>query len=249
LTAYQIDSQWHNTSYLPRKLYRNTLKREIEYQRDLKNIELRSFRRISSSGIFRGIELLDWNDFGTRAVQDGLVKTRKGFDEFAQKIAEIDPESLCWGVVSANFSRDFISGVLRAMNLRKMYVLANIARPDGILEGFEPHYDTPKELITTSDIKLAAMHKMLRYWRGREGADLKTPVYIGDSGTDIECLMDPETIGVVMSEDGEGSLMEILQRVGVRILPIAEFEDMDKTSVLWARNFTEIVNSPLFNKT
>ena len=42
-------------TYRPTKEERRTLKEEIEYYRSLKEIETKSFERVSASGIFKGI--------------------------------------------------------------------------------------------------------------------------------------------------------------------------------------------------
>jgi hypothetical protein len=184
-------------------------------------------------------------------VRDGTVEGQRGIQEFVQAMTESVPaEKLCWGVVSVNFSKYFIGGVLIELGLRKMCALANISHPDGFLEGPVDLLGEQKPLIVTSEYKLAAMRDMLKFWRKRESMALPAPmpVYIGDSGPDIECLMEDGIVGIVMSGNGQGDLMETLARVGCDVRPIGDFRETEEKIVYWARDFTDIVKSPLVNE-
>ncbi|TVY17771.1 hypothetical protein LARI1_G003294 [Lachnellula arida] len=192
----------------------------------------------------------EWHRFGVDAVRDGLVEGRKGIKEFGEVAAS--QRGLC-GVVSVNFSRDFVRGAVSAVcpGLAGIDVVANVHNAAGVLEGFDIYGEgRPKEVIATSDGKLAAMKELLGYWRKQGGLNGEAPhaIYVGDSGTDLECLMEAGIIGVVISEDGESALMETFHRIGVEVIPIREFRESEEKSVYWARDFTEIMQSPLFSE-
>jgi hypothetical protein len=55
IAKYSEDFSNHVEKYRPTKEERRTLKQEIEYYRSLKEIETKSFERVSASGIFKGI--------------------------------------------------------------------------------------------------------------------------------------------------------------------------------------------------
>ena len=189
----------------------------------------------------------DWHSFGVNAVKDGLVEARKGIEEFGSS-----KRGIC-GIISVNFSRDFVRGVVGAVSpsLEGIDVVANVPNAAGVLGGFNiSDKGQPREVIATSDGKLAAMKELLGYWRktGVLGEEAPPPVYVGDSGTDLECLMKDGVIGIVISEDGESSLMETLKRIGVEVIPIKDFREREEKSVYWAHDFTEIVHSPLFTQ-
>jgi len=250
--AYAADLNRHEKKYVPAKEERETLQEEIDYYRDLQRIEEKSFERISKSAIFRGIEKDQWMEWGQKAVQGGIVKGRKGIHEFVKGMTDDNsPQCLYWGVVSVNFSKYFIGGVLTALGLRKMCALANIAHSNGRLTGSIDLNGEQEPLIVTSEHKLTAMRKFLEYSRKHERMALPAPmpVYIGDSGPDIECLMEDGIIGIVMSEKEDGNLMQTLKRVNIHPKPIKEFRETDEKMVYWARDFTEIAASPLVTET
>jgi len=192
-----------------------------------------------------------WHKFGVSAVRDGLVEVRKGIEVFGLEVAAGN-RGLC-GIVSVNFSKDFIQGVVSAISssLDGIDVVANVPNAAGVLRGFDiSDKSHPMEVIATSDGKLAAMKGLLEYWHetGALADDCPYPVYIGDSGTDIECLTEEGIVGVMVSGNGESSLMETLKRIDVEVIPIGEFRKREEKSVFWARDFTEIVNSSLLDK-
>ena len=216
---------------------RKTFKEEIEFLRAGKEVEERSFARVSESGLFKGIREEDWDAFGREAVRKGDVAIRNGFREFVERIEKKDGR---WGVVSVTFSRGFVRGVLDVGE--EIEVLAN--QPDeeeGILSGPEGEKG---RVLTSSDDKLGAMKMIMRRW-GTDGTSGKV-VYIGDSSTDIECLAKDGIIGVIMSEDGRSSLIQTMKRIGVKVVHIEEFGDRLR-GPYWARDFEEILQSPLFS--
>jgi len=226
--------------YKPGEQDRKTLTEEVAYYRDLKSIELDSFKRVSKSGIFGGISSDQWRKGGRDAVQKGDVNIRKGFEHFIRRVGN---SKATWGVVSVNFSSQFIRGVLEA-NLGvgaggEVEVLANFPNEDGMLLGPEG-----SSVMATSDAKLAAMNELLQKWRSSERSFSRV-VYIGDSGTDIECLTAEDLTGIVVSSDGKGTLMDTLKRIGSEPISISSQEAVESSSVYWARDFEEIVRSPI----
>ncbi|TVY84987.1 UPF0655 protein [Lachnellula suecica] len=250
VTKYGEDFSTHVENYRPVKEDRRTLKEEVNYCRSLKEIEKRSFGRITSSGIFKGIDAGEWHDFGVHSVENGLVKLRNGIGKFVSEVMA-NNGNMC-GIVSVNFSRYFIRGVLAQVSsaLDGINIIANAANAAGILEGFGVSDKShPAQVIATSEDKLAALKDMLGFWRsnGHLAETNMDTVYIGDSGTDIECLMEDRIIGIVILEDGQSSLMETFKRVGVEVFHIRDFREKSEKSVYWARDFEEIAQSPLIN--
>lgn len=171
------------------------------------------------------------------------MKVRNGFGDFVERIST---SGGLWGVVSVNFSSKFIRGILGATASPKsmeVEILANYPNEEGMLLG-------PKgPVLATSDAKLVSMNDLLQFWKSEStniGSFAKV-VYLGDSGTDIECLTADGVVGIVVSEDGEGSLMEIFKRVKVGIVHISKYEEGKNSSVYWARDFEEITKSPIFS--
>lgn len=244
VAKYSEDYTKHVEDYTPVREERNTLAKEIQYYRSLKGVETRSFERVSNSGLFKGISESDWAEFGRDAVRKGEVIVREGFKDFIVKVNE---SSGVWGVVSVNFSSHFIRGVLASASSSPSAaeVLSNQPDENGVLNGpdiGDGHYGP---VMATSDDKLSSKHDLLRSLRPLAGEDFSNVVFIGDSGTDTECLSEEGTLGIIMSDDGRSSVIESLERVGVKVKHVGDYLG-EGTSVFWARNFQEIVDSPVF---
>jgi 2-hydroxy-3-keto-5-methylthiopentenyl-1-phosphate phosphatase len=237
VASYGRDLADHVERYRPQKEDRRTLDEEIAYQRGLKVVEERSFERISRSGLFKAMGDRALEDAGRRAVERGEVVVRVGFREFLDMVKE---RGDIWGIVSVNFSASFIRGVLAASagsDVEDVEILANSPDENGVLFGPESN---SRGLVATSDAKLASMKALLRSWRDRVSSS--SIVYIGDSGTDIECLMEAGVEGVIMSEDEKSSLIETMKRVGIAVLHIKEYQENEgRKTVYWARDFIEIL--------
>ncbi|KAG4439525.1 hypothetical protein IFR05_005010 [Cadophora sp. M221] len=229
--------------YKPAEADRKTLSEEITYQRALKNLELWSFNHVGQSGIFKEIEDDQWREFAKDSLAKGDVKVRKRFGDFVKQVNEA---KATWGVVSVNFSGQFIRGVLAASAGAgaaevEVEVLANHPNEEGTLLG-----PNGGPVMATSDAKLAAMKDLLQKWRSDSKTGFSKVVYIGDSGTDIECLTAEGVTGIAMSNDGKGRLMDTLNRIGHSPVHVSSQQEGKSPSLYWARNFEEIINSPLF---
>jgi 2-hydroxy-3-keto-5-methylthiopentenyl-1-phosphate phosphatase len=241
---YGRDFEDHVWRYQPEEISRRTLDEEISYQRGLKDVEERSFGRVSESGLFEGMGKQIWEDAGRQAVRTGDVAVRKGFKEFVERIKG---RRDIWGVVSVNFSGSFVRGVVDASagpEIGNVEILANNPDERGFL--FGPDRDSGR-VVATSDAKSAVMKALLLSWSEKGSLDTLRPIYVGDSGTDIECLMEPGVVGVVMSEDGKSSLMQTMKRIGIAVVPIGEYyeEESRKKKVYSARDFDDILHSRL----
>jgi len=238
ITDYSEDYSRHVSNYSPTKEERKTLAQEIEYYQSLSGVENRSFERVSKSGLFREILNNEWEAFGKGAVEEGKVVIREGFGDF---VKEVEKSGGIWGVVSVNFCSHFIRGVLASagVDTSTVEILANSSDKNGILFGPETRKD--RSVMATSDAKLASMKHMVDSWTSKPGKQFSQSVYVGDSGTDIECLTEGGTIGIVMAEDYGSSLMQTLSRVGGDVEHIDSYQDEQDAKVYWARDFGEIV--------
>lgn len=241
---YARDYEEFVRAYRPVREDRGTVGAEVAFYRALRGVEERSFARVGERGLFAGIREREWERLGEEAVRGGEVGIRRGFAAFVE---ELSRDGGWWGVVSVNFSRAFIRGVLRSVGLQateEVTVLANQPDEDGILRGPVLQDGRAAELMTTSDAKLDAMKALLVSW----GEPIPNGVvYIGDSGTDLECLLEDGVVGIIMSEDHNSSLIQSMKRTGVEVLHIDEYHQKEKDTkgVAWARDFSEIIRSPL----
>jgi thiamine phosphate phosphatase / amino-HMP aminohydrolase len=240
IVSYDRDYQAHVRAYKPVKEERHTVEQEIKFYRSLEAVEARSFERISKSGIFAGISELEWEEIAIQAVTNGDVVLREGLKTFLQRIKN---SNTTWAVVSVNFSSAFIRAVLRLGlgSESKIWILANQPDEIGVLKGPGIRGGTAGNVVSTSDAKLASVQELVGPWDGRLQSKV---VYIGDSGTDIECLLRDGIIGIIMSEDGRSDLMRTMSRTGMEVLHIEKYE-ATSNSVYWARDYLEIVQSTL----
>jgi 2-hydroxy-3-keto-5-methylthiopentenyl-1-phosphate phosphatase len=236
VAAYGKDYGAFVEGYRPAKEKRKTLDQEVDFYRALRRIEESSFGRLGESGLFEGIAEGDWERLGQEAVMSGRVLIREGFKEF---VMERKRRQESWGVVSVNFSRAFIRGVLSTVGdgSEDVMVLANQPDMDGVLRGPKSEDGEIGPIMVTSDAKLFALKSMLVPVGQNSGGD--KVVYIGDSGTDIECLTAEDVTGIIISEDTNSSLLQTMKRIGTEVPHIAQYLGA-KGRIVWARDFSEI---------
>jgi hypothetical protein len=90
------------------------------------------------------------------------------------------------------------------------------------------------------------MQKMLDALKAGESQSDPLTVYIGDSNTDMECLMSVD-VGIVISQDKESKLMKTFDRLRIPIHHLRNYHPRQDNvkSVWWAKDFEEILNSRL----
>jgi hydroxymethylpyrimidine pyrophosphatase-like HAD family hydrolase len=249
ISGYTKDYTAHVEKYMPTKENRRTLKEEIAFQRSLKDAETKSFERVSQSGMFRGISNEIWKSLGRQAVAAGEIEVRPGF--WTDAINQMPKKTSA--ILSVNFSRAFIEGVID-VRLENCFggfdsIVSNgqldSTGENGVVVG--PQLDDSRAIMATSDGKWSAMNKIRQRWQDQRDGMMEL-VYVGDSGTDIECLTDSTVIGMIMTPDGSGSLMDTMDRVGIEVVHVSKFpETQEKERVLyWASDFVEIIESPLY---
>ncbi|KAF4122462.1 hypothetical protein GMORB2_7454 [Geosmithia morbida] len=206
------------------------LEREVEYLSGMSSVEAASLERVRDSGVFAGLGAEALRQMGRDAVSAGSVVLREGLDRLVDLATRSGWEV---AVLSVNWSASFIRGVLGA---RDMAVVANevCPRDGGIVF---PDGDAGSRPLTTSWDKLDAMKRCL---------PARSVTYMGDSTTDLECLLYQR--GVVMADSEEGSsLIGTLRRLGYTVLHVSQHGGGgDGGHVMyWASDFDQVVDSGL----
>ncbi|KAL1841209.1 hypothetical protein VTJ49DRAFT_7330 [Mycothermus thermophilus] len=185
------------------------------------------------------------------------VELRKGFGEFMERVGTAGWEV---AVVSVNWSDEFIRGVVQAgcdkyrggddsssssstssSDSWPGKVLANRVRfPDGQILG--PRELGGEPLVTAGD-KLRAMKSLVK----GTGSEKGTPkvVYIGDSTTDLTCLVEAD-LGIVIAPDTESKLLKTMDRVQLQVPHVEEAARGSKLA--WARDFEEVLRSGVMDR-
>ncbi|OLN94237.1 putative aminopyrimidine aminohydrolase, mitochondrial [Colletotrichum chlorophyti] len=231
LADYSRDHADNIRKYKPVADNRQSLTEELIFLRGLKEVELRSVERVEKSGIFRDITQEDLIKAGDEARREGRVKLRDGFAELMDTAKE---NGWSVSVVSVNWSRSFIQGVLSAYAFD---VVANEIELSGAIFGPDIFgVPTRETIMTTCADKVQALRILVTRQRADDEAAL---VYFGDSTSDLECLL--ETRGVVISTTADSSLMKTLARVGFNV-PRAK-DRSGSSRIVWASTFEEVLGS------
>ncbi|RYO73956.1 hypothetical protein DL764_011030 [Monosporascus ibericus] len=186
---------------------------EVEFLRALKHVETRSLDRVRRCGLFRGIGASAFRDAGRALVADGTIDLRPGFREFVDARAS---EGWRVWVVSVNWSASFIGG---ACGHPGITVVANDVREDGSVVGppILNRGDGEQRTLTNSHDKLDVMEAVLR----EESFADKSSVYIGDSNTDLECLL-AARLGIVIADSPDTTVLKTLRRIGKKAPHVRE---------------------------
>lgn len=226
-----------------------TLQEEKKLLKALSSVEQASLDRVSSSGIFAGLSKRLIEEGAKGLIDSRKVELRTGFVPFLHLAQNRSHARL--DLLSVNWSRHFIGACLRAAEapVQRGSIYAN--ELDGIESGLvsRGHISPKKDaemLITSSSDKLSYLNR-LREQRSSSNNGISesiTPiVYLGDSWTDIECLLEAD-LGICIRDDPLGSsqrkLAERLQSLGVRCPHLSEWKQVDERQVVWARDFAEI---------
>lgn len=245
---------------------------------------------MEEAGVFRGVTGRDVDGAAGESVESGEVVLRRGWEGCVRDVlggAEAGAEDGREGgkgkvsVVSVGWSARFIRGcLLRAAAMRGdggrvgemvrgLEIVANE------IEGLEGEGGSRGMLSRWfredgGGIWTAGDKGRVVRWLIAEGNDEGTgrgrmrTVYVGDSVTDLECLLLVD-VGICVRDEplqsGQGALREVLERVGVRCRWIGEMEHEHtgwgnqrvesgngerEKGLWWARDFEEIRQSALF---
>lgn len=235
---YMSDSKQYSTTYEVPEAERKTVEDELAFLGGSGHVELASLERIGQSAVFRGLEERDLFEMGKRAVQDGRIVLRDGFGEMTKLAAE---RGWTVGVISVNWSRAFIAGVLDGL-VASSAIVANEFAPDGTVQG-PPSLEGRSLTNGTGKLAVLGGDDALRHGE----VTAATTVYFGDSTTDMECLLcgggagSGGGIAIASSEDAS-NLISTLRRVRLPV-PHVNAAATDAAGVFWARNFREVIDS------
>jgi 2-hydroxy-3-keto-5-methylthiopentenyl-1-phosphate phosphatase len=209
----------------------------------LSSVEQASLDRVSSSGIFAGLTRQLIEEGAKNLINSKKVELRKGFASFWDSTQKRPHDRL--DLLSVNWSRHFIGACLKAADkpVQKSSIYAN--ELDGIESNLVSHgHISPKNDAEMLIISSADKLRYLNQLRNHHSESSSAPtVYIGDSWTDIECLLEAD-LGICIRDEPLGSsqkkLADRLQSLGVRCPHLSEWRQADEPQVVWARDFTEI---------
>ena len=197
---------------------RDTLERQLNYLGSLTPVEKASIEKIEENGLFKGVR---GAEICKRAQQ---VQFREGWNEFTEYVTGKNHVRLM-GILSVNWSKLFINCALRRIHddafMAQIEIWANVCLLEDMADLQEVEMDSDGKgtgIISKGDEGIYTGYdkwrKMKRAIAERPTSDSITMVYVGDSDTDLPCLLYAE-IGIIM---GEGSsLIETCNAVGIKV--------------------------------
>jgi thiamine phosphate phosphatase / amino-HMP aminohydrolase len=231
---YMSDCRDYKDGYAIPELERRTVDEEIGYLAGSGDVEMASLERIARSGVFAGLDEDDLRGMGREAGEAGRVALREGFADVLSLAGE---RGWLVGVISVNWSRAFIAGVLHRFDSLAPSIVANEIAPGGSIRGPSSLQERP---LTNCSGKLSVLSDDASL-RPQEEEDGPT-VYFGDSTTDMECLLHGRGIAMAASDE-ESSLVSTLRRVGLPVPHLSTAANDSTNIVFWARNFREVIDS------
>ncbi|KAG8623520.1 hypothetical protein KVT40_008496 [Elsinoe batatas] len=258
----------HIKSYQPAEHDRTSLTDERQWLASLRAVELSGVKAAEEAELFQGVQSDDVAKTALQALERGDLELRPGWETLFQHAASED-HSQDWRlqILSVNWGKSFIQSVLKAAWTKHALAkdatlpfkalglvvqandIAGLRQPggsNGKLQG------TDGIDIRTSGEKLATMPARCRSnidteQRQPPGPEDSLVVYLGDSDTDLECLLAAD-IGICMQDDPLSSAAKKLQsaarRLGIDMKGIQEIR-LDKLQYpcIWvAHDFHDIVH-------
>ncbi|KAL8995543.1 MAG: hypothetical protein Q9169_004745 [Polycauliona sp. 2 TL-2023] len=257
-----------------------SLTQELEWLESLRSIEHRSIARVEATKVFRNITTAIVRAAAEEEVRDRRLAMRVGWERLVAMTIRGEGKV---GIVSVGWSADFIRGCLRASlgitraaerneTLEEGRKGADVAliddvRANDILGGEEGKMDRYWDAATRDDrSRILTAQDKLRVMMDMVGTDQideprRPVVYVGDSTTDLECLLHAD-IGIFVGGSADSmteeqmELNETLNRISLDRRWIGEMREGDmkvppvrsiNTLLWWANDFDEICNSPLLS--
>ena len=196
-------------------------------------------------------------DTGRQAAREGGVQIREP-EVLKNLIAKGEEDGNAWGIVSVSWSRRFIlgalveAGLLRedqvedvAKNIRCNELLAPVGNAYEQSESStrmmctaQDKYDALCGLLKHFDTELNARESKVTesrmYQNSNIGQNATLTIYVGDSTTDLGCLVGP-AIGMYLSDAGkESPVLQTLERLNLRCLFIDQLPTSNTQAKLTA---------------
>lgn len=264
--AYMEDFATHQKSYIPVKSERRNPESEALWLQSLRGVEDRSALRVHKSGFFKGVTHDDLNHAARDAIQSDDVVVRPGWEKLFIQAAAAKSGDFSHGdihvheisVLSVNWSEAFIRESLRLSADRHArldegqrqileHFVANMSILANEIEGLNASEGSTGVLHRAHRLAVRTNLDKLQYFTRSQ--DL-IHVYVGDSSTDLDCLLNAD-IGICIRDESMGSsqsgLAEALHRVKVSVRHVSDqthgqgLDDIAANAQLWwARDFDEI---------
>ncbi|KAJ4370689.1 hypothetical protein N0V83_005210 [Neocucurbitaria cava] len=258
--SYMDDYTATLANLAPGGILPKTIEEEIALIRKLRAVEQRSLHRVSLSGIFAGLTTSAINAGIRECISSGQIGLRRGFAQFFESMQTDKTDASGQhksksqlSILSVNWSQHFIASCLRAFNtpIPASSILSNELQnltQNLPSNGHIGPSNSASMMIVSSDDKLRCLERLKQEREASSSSPQDTStssipiVYVGDSLTDIECLLAAD-LGICIRDEPMGSgqrKLAELDRLGVKVPRLKDWREADEWNVVWARDFVEI---------
>jgi thiamine phosphate phosphatase / amino-HMP aminohydrolase len=246
--AYMEDYKSTLQHLIPDGKYPTTVSSEKALLKDLEPVEQRSVDHVSSSGIFQGLTMSNIGSGAVKAIRMAEVQLRDGCDSFFKQFQvdklERPAAGQCFkniSLLSVNWSQAFIAHCLHATAIDKDLEMFEFIKSNEI--GFMEGEQISSGIISGKDGRriLSSWDKLSRFKDLKHNSEREVAwVYIGDSWTDLECLLDAD-VGICIRDEPMNSTQSKLADALVRLeIDCLHINDEHTGPIIWARDFEEI---------
>lgn len=265
--AYLADYQQHKKFFIPGESERDNPESECVWLQSLRGVEDASASRVEQSGFFKGVIHRDITNAAAQAVESGEISLRKDWQRLfieaaaARAGVPLPPKAHIYEVeiLSVNWSETLIREVLllhvvqlttideiQRKNLedlvRHMVIQANDLQGLNTAPGCSGSVTSPNKLAIRTNLD-----KLKSYARNWD----QIHVYVGDSTTDLDCLLAAD-VGICIREEPMSSnqreLAQALDRVHVLVKHVSDHKHVveredgvpAEAKLWWARDFSEV---------
>ncbi|KAL8808278.1 MAG: hypothetical protein Q9223_004061 [Gallowayella weberi] len=226
------DYNVHLSRYTPASFRRKTLGEELAWLQSLREVERKSTERVEAAGVFRGVTKTHVDNAARKVIKERDVAMRWGWESLVESV-------LTWNgkvaVVSVGWSEEFIRACLRTANDQRNHgggegaripwnidnidICANevLGGPQGKMNRHFQDCSTAGDggIWTAQDKRIV----MAKITNERAIGSEAVVVYVGDSPTDLACLLGAD-VGICIRNEGsmtpeQKQLDTTLDRVGV----------------------------------
>ena len=210
-----------------------------DYVNGRAKLELESVERLNACGIFSNTVSHELYEAGCMGVNGGKVKIRSGF---APLLDFMRRERMSLTVLSVNWSDDWIMGCLRQWpHLAQVDLVSNHISRGARITGPPFKISTPDGLLLTGANKLEAMRATQK--RIPALGDGMTFVYIGDSTTDLPCMLACDH-AIVMVNEAPSPLRPNFVIDAIQAIHRCEVKNVKQSDsnfrFAWARDMIEV---------
>ncbi|QIX00053.1 hypothetical protein AMS68_005570 [Peltaster fructicola] len=265
--AYQLDYERHKQSFIPCEAERDNPESECVWLQSLRGVEDGSAKRVEQSGFFKGVIQQDVLRAAEEAVESGTITLRKDWQRLFVEAAAaragvpLPPKAHIYEIeiLSVNWSETMIREVI-SLHVKRLTSIDEIQRRnlDDLVKHMVIQANDLQGLNTapgcngsvTSPNKLAVrtnLDKLKCYARSWD----QIHVYVGDSTTDLDCLLAAD-VGICIRDEpmtsSQSELARALDRVRVYVKHVSDHKHVveredgvpAEAKLWWARDFSEV---------